>query len=619
MDTKSLIGFIIIFALLYVWITNTAPSQEELAEQQRVKDSIAAAQADLNTEADSLAPSTIGISDSLSSDSSFAEANSIQSDIPEKTFTLENDKLKITFSNKGGRITGVRLKGYQAVEAGKGDAGVKSPLYLMRDTRNKWNYIIPQGPGKSPVRTSQLTFKAEQDGQRIKFTAALPNGGTFAQVYDLSDAYLLDYDIQFTDAGGLSRGNTVQFLWQNYLPSLEKSRSYEKYYTTIYYKENEEDPTYLSASRSDEQSLKSPIKWFSFSNQFFNSTLIGESSFPSSEFTVEPAPEGDSSLVYATAEVSFKIENPASERFDMQLYVGPNDFDRLTTLGNDISDIVPFGWSIFGTINRWVIRPLFNFLYGLVGNMGLAIIILTVFVKLCLYPLTYKMLKSQTMMAGLKPQIQKIKDKFKDDQQATQMETMKLYREYGVSPLGGCLPMVIQMPIWFALYRFFPASIEFRQASFLWANDLSSYDVFFQLPFHIPFYGSHVSLFTLLWALSLLGYTHYNMKLNPAMNGAAAGAGGANMKLMRYMQYLMPVMFLFFLNSYAAGLTCYLLFSNLTNITQTVVTKEFILHDDKIQKKLARNKEKKKNKPKSKWQQRLEDVMKEQQDKRNKN
>lgn len=624
MDRKSLIGIVLIFVLFYVWAQMQAPSQEELIEQKRMQDSIAQVeQEQADTEVVELATP-----DSVRDENAFAEADSTEIDsssviselptqITEETFTLENDKVEITFSNRGGRITSVNLKDYQAVEAGERDEDVKSDLILMADERNVWDYFIPQGSGSSPVRTSDLTFATDTDGNNITFTASLPSGGSFTQEYSLDDEYLLDYNIQFNEVGGLNRGSTINFLWENYLPKLEKNDQYEKYYATVYYKEKEKDPTYLSTTKGDKKSLSSPVKWLSFSNQFFNSTLISDETFPTSEFIIDPVEEEDSSLVFTSAEVGFNIKNPVSERFDMELYIGPNDFDDLKALGNDISDIVPFGWSIFGTINRWVIRPLFNFLSGFVGSKGIVIIILTILVKLSLFPLTYKMLKSQTMMAGLKPQIKKIKDKFKDDQQGAQMETMKLYREYGVSPLGGCLPMVIQMPIWFALYRFFPASIEFRQAGFLWATDLSSYDVFLHLPFNIPFYGSHLSLFTLLWALSLLGYTHYNMKINPQMSGDAMG-GGMNMKMMRNMQYFMPLMFLFFLNSYAAGLTCYLLFSNLTNIAQTVVTKEFILHDDKIQTKLASNKEKKKNKPKSKWAERLEEAMKEQQKKADK-
>jgi len=290
-----------------------------------------------------------------------------------------------------------------------------------------------------------------------------------------------------------------------------------------------------------------------------------------------------------TTALSLPISNFNSDNFNMQFYIGPNDFDRLQEIGHDLSDIVPFGWSIFGTINRWIIRPLFKFLSSFIGNMGIVILILTFIVKSLVYPLTYKMLYSQSKMAALKPVTAGIKEKYKDDMQKQQMESMKIYREYGVNPMGGCMPMVLQMPIWFALYRFFPASIEFRQASFLWANDLSTYDSIFQLPFNIPMMGSHISLFTLLWVVSLLAYTYYNIKLNMDM------ATTMN-PMMKNMQFIMPIMFFVFLNQYAAGLTCYLLFSNLFNIGQTLGTKKFLINEEKLKETLRKNKEKPKKK-----------------------
>jgi YidC/Oxa1 family membrane protein insertase len=267
----------------------------------------------------------------------------------------------------------------------------------------------------------------------------------------------------------------------------------------------------------------------------------------------------------------------------------------------ELEDVIPFGRSIFGTINRWVIRPIFTFLSSFIGSMGIVILVLTFIVKMILYPLTYKMIHSQSKMGALKPHLANLREKFKDDPQKQQMETMKVYNEFGVNPLGGCLPTLLQMPIWFALYRFFPAAIEFRQVPFLWATDLSSYDVAFSLPFVIPFYGDHVSLFTLLWAATTVLYTYYNsqnmdLSMNPSM---------------KYMQYLMPVMFLFFFNTFAAGLTCYLLFSNLINVGQTIVTKNYIIDQDKIMAGLEAYR--KKPKKKQGFQDRLQEALKEQQ------
>ncbi|HNM28066.1 MAG TPA: membrane protein insertase YidC, partial [Saprospiraceae bacterium] len=294
-------------------------------------------------------------------------------------------------------------------------------------------------------------------------------------------------------------------------------------------------------------------------------------------------------------------------RVNMTIYSGPNEFDRLRQFGVALEDIIPFGASIFGAINRWVIHPMFEFLSRFLSNQGIVILLLTLLVKLLLYPLTYRMVYSQAKMAALKPRIDDLRKKFGDDQQAMSVETMKMYSEFRGNPLGGCLPIFLQMPIWFALYRFFPAAIEFRQAGFLWAVDLSSYDVAFKLPFYVWGFGTHISAFTLIWVATTLWYTWYSMK----QMDANAMAANEQMKVMKYMQYGMPVMFMFFFNSFASGLTLYLCFSNLLNIGQTVVTKQYFIDHEKIKHELEANR----NKPKKTggWRERFEQAMKEQQ------
>jgi len=252
-----------------------------------------------------------------------------------------------------------------------------------------------------------------------------------------------------------------------------------------------------------------------------------------------------------------------------------------------------------------VIYPIMAFLGRFIGAQGIIILLLTLIVKLLVYPLTYRMVRGQAKMAALKPRIDALKKKIGDDQQAMSMETMKLYSEYRVNPVSGCFPMILQMPIWFALYRFFPAAIEFRQASFLWATDLSSYDVAFRLPFMMPGFGNHISAFTLIWVVTTLWYTWYSMKQMDAST-----LQNDQMKMMKWMQYIMPVMFMFFFNTFASGLTLYLCFSNILNIAQTVITKRFLIDNEKIKAELETNR----NKPQKTggWRQRLEDAMKEQ-------
>ncbi|MFK8104338.1 MAG: membrane protein insertase YidC [Saprospiraceae bacterium] len=615
MDKNSIIGLILIGALFLFWIQINAPTPEEIAER-RIQDSISNLAAEMPLETKETAqdanltettPLTT-LPDSLKQvqlAGSFG-AFSASAAGTATTEVLENDLIKVSFSTKGGRITEVLLKDYHKILTAEDGTESKGPLSILEDPKNKFEYLLPvAGVAGGFVSTGDLFFTARKEGQSIIFQAPVASGGYFEQRYTIGADYTLAYDLRFEGLNQVIPTSTsnIQLNWINYLDKLEKNEQYERYYTSIYYKEVEEDPDYCNCRSDDEVNLKEQkVEWISHSNQFFNSTLIAkDKKFNSANLETVMEEEGSEDLKKLKSLITLPYASNQTEQIAMNLYLGPNKFEELAAFDNGMENIIPFGWSIFGTINRWVIRPLFNTLSGFIGNMGIVILVLTFFIKLVLYPLTYKMLYSQSKMGALKPQIAAMKDKFGDDAQKQQLETMKLYREFGVSPLGGCMPMVIQMPIWFALYRFFPASIDFRQADFLWATDLSSYDVAMSLPFEIPFYGAHVSLFTLLWAGTTLIYTYYNTKhmdmtANPAM---------------KYMQYGMPVMFLFFFNNFASGLTCYLLFSNLFNIAQTIITKNFIINQDKIKEELEAYR--KKPKKKGGFQARLESAMKEQQ------
>ena len=627
MDRNTIIGIILIFLLFLVWQQFfVAPEAKKQAEEQkRIQDSIELA---AQMRGDSLNAAEPAAQDSVAEEQQPAAVDSVVLDSvnasrlatdygpfataaagAEAFYTLENDVLRLKFSNLGGRIVEAELKNFQKVSEGEDKKEIKSPLILLEDEKNKFEYLLPvtDVPG-GVVRTSELYFTASKTKDAITFRANAGNGRYFEQTYSIGPggSYNLEYDLKMEGLNAVlsNRAQAITLNWVNFLDKLEKNTRYERTYSTAYYKPVDGNYSYCSYTSSDTEDVTDQkIKWVSHSNQFFNSALIAETGFNGALLEAEQLEEDAADLKKLSTELSIPYEGAGSQAFSMDFYIGPNEFKRLRAMGHELEDVIPFGWSIFGTINRWVIRPIFNFLLSFIGSKGIAILALTFFVKLALYPLTYRMLYSQSKMGALKPRIEGLKDKFKEDQQQQQMETMKLYREFGVNPLGGCMPMVLQMPIWFALYRFFPAAIEFRQASFLWATDLSSYDVFVRLPFEIPLgFGSHLSLFTLLWAVTTLIYTYYNtrhmdMSANPAM---------------KYMQYLMPVMFLGFFNSFASGLTCYLLFSNLFNIAQTVITKNYIIDQEKIKAELEAYKKKPKKK-KSSFQQRLEEAMKEQQ------
>lgn len=612
MERNQIIGFILIFGTLLAWTMFNKPSSEELEKRQRTKDSItlSAKTISIDSSNQALDLDSLNNGNTLSNDSIKLEKNksiyggfSVATVGENKEVVLENDLIQITFQTKGGNIKSVILKNhYKTVKGADGKDG-KELIEILNNPENKFEYFIPLA-NQSKISTSNLYFTPSLNGNQLSMKASIEESSYFEQKYTLiPGTYNLDYTINSVGLTGFldPAANTMTLNWLNHLPKLEKGEQFEQSYSTVYYKQVNKDRDYCNCVSNDTQELDGQgVEWVSHSNQFFNTSLITKSQpFGSSKMSTKMTDYKNSDVIkIIQSELSVPLN---ASSFDMTLYIGPNEFKNLASFDNKLEEIIPFGSSIFGTINRWLIRPFFDFLSQFISNKGIVILVLIFLIKMLLYPLMYKMLYSQAKMGALKPELVHLKEKFKDDTQKQQLETMKIYREYGVSPLGGCMPMILQMPIWYALFRFFPASITFRQESFLWANDLSTYDVLFYLPFEIPFFGAHVSLFTLLWAVSTIIYTYYNMQnmdlsANPAM---------------KYIQYLMPVMFLAFFNNYASGLTAYMFFSNLINILQTVITKNYIFDESKIRAQLL--KEKEKPKKKGGFQAKLEEAMKQQQ------
>ncbi len=611
MERNQVIGFILIFATLMIWTMMSSPSKEELERQKFIQDSIARVEAEVTKlEKEEVKDHNNNTNTSIPNDaeqqllikSKYGQFDHLAS-ASDKHDVLENDLIKLTFSNKGGRINQAELKGYYVINESEDHKESRDQLYLLNNDSNRWQFDIKTGIGNNTIKSSELFFSVDKSNNSITYTAENSNGIYLKQKYSLKpNSYHVDYKIWSNSPSQLFNDGKMNFYIENHLNRLEKNDQFEQRYSTIYYKENNENPDYCScASDANEDFESNTLDWISFSNQFFNTSLIPKNGAFSNAKLETKMTDLDTDNALKILKSNFDLDINNSNEFEMALYIGPNDYGLLKGYGVSLENIIPFGNSIFGTINRHVIRPFFNFLSKFISSKGIVIILLIFIIKMLLYPLLYKMLHSQAKMSALKPEIAKIKEKNKDDAQKTSMETMKLYREYGASPFGGCLPMIVQMPIWYALFRFFPASITFRQEAFLWANDLSSYDVLTYLPFEIPFMGSHLSLFTILWAISTIVYTYYNsqamdMSANPAM---------------KYMQYFMPVMFLGFFNSYASGLTCYMLFNNVINVTQTIITKKFIFDEDKIRAELE--KQKAKPKKKSTFATRLEEAMKQQQ------
>ena len=609
MEKNQGIGVLLIFVVIAIYYFYTAPSAAEYQKQQEIQDSIKQSQilkeqvATETVDASSVAvPDSVRLQNLNSSYGPFSSAMIGTS----QTISIENEKLKIDFDTKGGKITNAHIKNfYKIKEDSVTHDQTKLPLSLLEDKKNKFQYLIPtQRYGN--INTADLYFKPQVSGNSVIMTATLGGGQTISQIYTLSDGYKLDYDIKFNNMNQVisSANPNVRLQWHNYLDKLELNDNFERFYSTVYFKENNESSDYCNCRSDDIEELPNKkFGWVSHVNQFFNTSIIADNkSFQNGVFETVALEKEDSDLKLIKTEYDIPLDLSGEEVFSMKMYIGPNEYSELKGYAPELEQIIPFGRSFFGSINRHLIRPVFNWLSKYIGSKGLVIIVMIFMLKMLLYPLMYKMLYSQAKMGALKPELADLKLKYKDEPQKAQMETMKIYREYGVSPLGGCMPMILQMPIWYALFRFFPASITFRQESFLWAADLSSYDVIAWLPFAIPAYGSHISLFTVLWAISTVIYSFYNMRhmdmsANPAM---------------KYVQYFMPLTFLFFFNTYASGLTCYMFFSNLFNIAQTVITKKFVFNDEKIRTELMAAKAKPKKK--GGFQAKLEEAMKNQQE-----
>jgi YidC/Oxa1 family membrane protein insertase len=617
MERNQIIGITLIMLTFMMWTYYSAPSKEEIEKSKRMQDSIALVKQNatkpLNEVISNSDTSKIvqnSTNDTLSNQLAALKYGKFSpaANGTDGEETLENDLIRITFSAKGGKIKEALLKKHYKTVTDSTGKDSKTLVTMWSSPENIFEYQLPvQNANNGMVKTSDLYFSPEKKGSTISFKAMTSDGGYFEQKYELSpDNYTLKYSVSTKNLGNtLTSGSKfIPLNWVNHLQKYEKGVDFEKTYSTVYYKESGERRDYCSCAADDAKDLGSkPLDWVAHVNQFFNTSLVANTSqFAGGKMTTKLTDVKTSNYVkVTTSEMFIPISDANNGSFLMTMYIGPNEFKRLKAVATDLEEIIPFGSSIFGTINRWFIRPFFDFLSSYIGSKGIVIILLIFLIKMLLYPLMYKTLYSQAKMSALKPELAHLKEKYKDDMQKQQMETMKIYREYGVSPLGGCLPMLLQMPIWYALFRFFPASITFRQEPFLWATDLSSFDVLFRLGFEIPFFGAHVSLFTLLWAVSTIVYTYYNMQnvdlsANPAM---------------KYVQYFMPIMFLAFFNNYASGLTCYMFFSNLINILQTVVTKNYIFDEEKIRQELL--KEKAKPKKKSGFAARLEEAMKQQQ------
>ena len=520
--------------------------------------------------------------------------------IAEETITLQNDVLSIGISTKGGSMEQVLLNGETNYQG--------APLYLINKENNSLNFAFTTAAGQL-LQTKFLMFSPSvtknDNGQELRLRASIEENGYIEFVYTLpTNGFRFGFEVVAEGIeNALDTAIPATFSWNMDGFRHAKSAQYENRYTQLAYRHENDKYSTLSASGDDDENEKA-VEWVSYRQHFFSSILIPEQPFEqvvlsATDMTDEEV-EASAYLKGFSTETSLPYDrNRFQANFDW--YMGPTDYAILKNYDENLFESISFGWGLIGWINRSVFYPLFGFLTGIVPH-GIAIILLTVIVRLVLSPVLYKSYVSQAKMRVLRPEITAINEKYKKDATKRQQETMKLYTKAGASPLSGCIPALIQMPVFFALFYFFPIASELRGKSFLWADDLSSYDVIAELPFTIPFYGDHISLFPLLASVAIFFYTRMTtgQQMQPAQPG---------MPNMKFIMYLMPVMMLFFFNNYASGFSLYYVVSNLLMIAIMVVVKNVIIDQDKIHAQIEENK--KKPKKQNRFQRKMAEMMEE--------
>ncbi|MGP2570696.1 membrane protein insertase YidC [Ornithobacterium rhinotracheale] len=589
-DKNQLIGFGLMILLLIGYWFFTKPTPEQI-EAEKKKQELALKekqQAEQNKE--------------KTADFANTQPAVAQSSIAPQTFKLENDKVLIEISNKGAQITRVELKDYKAYDdkTGKHD----KPLYLINGGNTNVALQFNDKQGRK-LDLSKRMFTANQNGSTVTFTTQ-ENGATIQYVYTLNGDYALDFSIKSNGLSNLTNDKTANLAINMNALSQEKGKSWEKRVTDFHYSLNNfSKETY---TRGDKVIDDEKVDWVAFKQQFFSTILEPKVAWDNVKLNVTDDPKDDT--VHSKKfdfDTNLAINGELNQAYTW--YFLPLEFDLLKTYKKDFQHIIPFGWGIFGWINEWAILPTFKFMASWGLKYGWVIALLTIVVKLITSPIMYKQYKQSAMMRVLKPDMEAINEKYKgpENQMKHQQETMNLYRTAGVNPLAGCLPALLQIPIFYALFNFFPNVIQLRGKGFLWADDLTAYDSIMHLPFNIPFYGNHVSLFALMYVVTMVIYFKFsgNMMQTPKQEG---------MPDMRFMMYIMPIMFIFFLNSYASGLSWYYFVSNAINIGLVLFIKNVMIDDAKIHAKIQSNKQNPKKRKKSKWQEKLDQAMKQAQE-----
>jgi YidC/Oxa1 family membrane protein insertase len=588
MDRNTIIGFVLLALLFFGYFYYTRQGQLSLeAQKQLVQDSVNRVR-----RADSI---RLAKTDTTRKDSLVKSPAPFQDSVPasEQLTTLENEVVKITFTNKGGQPKTVELKKFKT-SSGK-------PLILQNGTFNKLSYAINSGPNQS-AQTADLYFQSQAANtsglNALTFKLQNAAGQSIEHQYSLpANSYMLDLNIVLNGADKLITQNKMNLLWQAQAPQLEKDIDHERVQSHITYVADG-DYDFKDLGTGNDKKFSNPVEWIALKQQFFATALIAKNKFESGSIEWKvPSDTGLHIIAQATSDFRINVPGGSVANIPLQLFYGPSDYKILKSYNNQMHNIVPLGSGMFAFvkyINRGLIMPVFNFFSSRIASYGMVIALLTIIIRLLISPLTYQSYVSGAKMKLLKPEIDSLKAKYGDDKQAFGMEQMKLFKSAGVNPLGGCIPALLQIPIFFALYNFFNSNIALRGQSFWWAKDLSSYDSIYNLPFNIPLYGSHISLFTIFAVVTSLLISLYGM----------ANMQDTGNPVMKYMPFIFPVILLGVFNSQPAALTWYYTVSNAITLIIQFVIQKYIINHEKILAQMEANK--KKPKTQSKWQERIQ-------------
>ena len=636
MDKKTIIGIVLMSLIFIGYVVYNSKQQAEyqkyMEQVQAEQTAVAAAQAEESAAQVAQLPEEVTAEDAAAAAAQrevemFGASLAAARNLTPETIRLSNDYLSVEFTTKGAMLKRVVLEEYTKY-APKDERNEKVVLFEPESAKFDMEFYVKNGLKNVPVNTSEYVFQSEGvhrlgDSQVLTMNLEVAPGAVLQYEYILYDKkepardYLLDFNVKMIGLSPLMASqSTIGMAWSNTTYQNERSFKNENLYTTLSYRlPGEESVEDLGMSESDKsEQVQSEVNWVAFRQQFFSQAFIAHGNFAYADMGFTTAEQGSGFMKNYSSRMGVNY-NPQVTDYNFSIYCGPNKYAVLSDVVNADGEgiamerLIPLGGWLVGWFNRWIVIPVFDFLRNYISSFGVIILILTILVKLLIFPLTYKSYLSTAKMRVIKPEMDALNEKYprQEDAMKKQQEMMNLYKKAGINPMGGCLPMLIQLPLLWALFRFFPVSIELRGQSFLWADDLSSYDSILNLPFTIPFYGDHVSLFCLLMCFAMIGFSYFTYQ----QQGTANQPGMAGMKFM--MVYMMPAMMLFWFNDFASGLCYYYLVSQIITIIIMTSMRHFV-DDEKIRYIMEKNSKKNKNKKKSKFQLRYEELMRQQEE-----